>query len=58
MTEPRPKKPANPPPTYRWPRYVLLAVIVGFLLAVWWVNREVQRTRQLHFPSQESPVAR
>jgi hypothetical protein len=51
------KEPGEQRPVYRWPRYVLMAVIVGALLAVWWVNREVQRTRQLHYPSGTAPAA-
>ena len=34
-------------PRYTWPWFVLGAVLLGICLAVLWVSREVNRTRQL-----------
>lgn len=44
-----PQQPAPPParPTYRWPWFVAAAALLGILLAVLWMSREVERTRRL-----------
>jgi len=38
---------ANPTPRYRWPWFLLAAVVLAIVLAVVWVNHEVQRTRRI-----------
>jgi formylglycine-generating enzyme required for sulfatase activity len=38
--------PANPPPKYRWPWFLLAAFLLGVLLAVLWVAKEVIRVKQ------------
>ena len=45
--EPPEPRPANKPRTYRWPWFLLGAIIVGILLAAWWLSKEVARTRNL-----------
>lgn len=35
-----------PTPHYRWPYFLLAAVALALVLAVIWVNHEVQRTRR------------
>ena len=35
-----------PTPRYRWPYFLLAAVVLAIVLAVIWVNHEVQRTRR------------
>jgi hypothetical protein len=37
----------NNPPRYRWPWFLLAAVILAVVLAVVWVNHEVQRTKRI-----------
>lgn len=32
---------------YRWPWFLLAAVVLAFVLAFWWMSREVQRTRRI-----------
>ncbi len=34
-------------PRYRWPWFVLAAVLLAVLLAFLWMSREVERTRRL-----------
>ncbi len=34
-------------PKYRWPWLVLLAVLVGIVLAVLWMSHEVERTKRI-----------
>jgi hypothetical protein len=40
---------SNPQPAkvsgYRWPLFLALGVVLGILLAVLWMQREVERTR-------------
>lgn len=50
--DPEPHPPANQASKYRWPWFVLGAVLLGILLAVLWLSREVQRTRQLRQTSE------
>ena len=38
---------ATPKPTYRWPWFVLGAVILAVVLAVVWMSYEVKRTRRI-----------
>jgi len=33
-------------PHYRWPWFVLGAVVLGIVLAIIWMSREVERTRR------------
>jgi len=33
-------------PHYRWPWFVLAAVLLGLVLAIVWLSREVERTRR------------
>ena len=44
-------EPETPEPTaprqYLWPKLLLAAVVLGVLLSILWVNREVQRTRYI-----------
>ena len=44
---------SSPParPTYRWPWFVLVALIAGILLSILWMSREVERTRRLREPN-------
>jgi len=42
--ERNPTQPSNR--RYRWPWFVLAAVLLAIILAVLWVSKEVQRTRQ------------
>jgi len=42
-----PMNEANPTPRYRWPWFLLAAVVLAIVLAVVWVNHEVQRTRRI-----------
>ena len=32
---------------YKWPWFVLAAVLLGVLLAVLWLSREIERTRRI-----------
>jgi hypothetical protein len=34
-------------PSYRWPWFVLGAVVLGVLLAILWMAQEVRRTRRI-----------
>jgi hypothetical protein len=34
-------------PTYRWPWFVLAAVILAVVLAVLWMSHEIERTRRI-----------
>jgi hypothetical protein len=47
MTGPPDKSPALQKPKYRWPWFVLAAILLGFALAILWLSREVERTRRL-----------
>jgi len=38
---------AEAPQRYTWPRWALGAVVLGILLAVVWMSREVARTRRI-----------
>ena len=38
--------PGQRPQRYRWPWFVLGAVVLGILLAILWVSFEVSRTRR------------
>jgi len=40
-------KPSDARPHYRWPWFVLAAVILWILLAVVWMSKEVERTRRM-----------
>ena len=33
-------------PSYRWPWFVLAAVLLGIVLAVLWMSQEIARTRR------------
>ena len=40
-------RPAPQPPTrYRWPWFVLIAVVAFFLLTILWVSVAIRRTRE------------
>lgn len=43
MNEP---EPISPKPTYRWPWFVAAAVVLGFVLAFFWVWLEVRHVEQ------------
>jgi hypothetical protein len=45
--DPPEPRPANKARTYRWPWFLLAAIILGILLAAWWLSKEVARTRNL-----------
>jgi hypothetical protein len=48
----------SPTPHYRWPYFLLAAVVLAVVLAVVWVNHEVRRTRriqQLNAPTPTMP---
>jgi hypothetical protein len=36
----------EPPPSYRWPWFVLAAVLLGVVLAIVWMSYAVHRERQ------------
>lgn len=38
---------STPPPTYVWPKFVLAAVILFFLLGAVWLSREVARVQRI-----------
>jgi len=42
-------QPGEPPPKrrYTWPWFVLGAVLLGILLAILWLSREIARTQRL-----------
>ena len=40
-------EPSLPGPRYRWPRFVLAALLLGIALAVLWMSVAVRRTREL-----------
>lgn len=44
--QPQPSEP-QPRRRYTWPWFVLGAVLLGFLLAVLWLSREIARTQRL-----------
>ncbi len=49
-----------PPRRYRWPWFVLGAVLLGAALTVLWVSAEVRRTqarRQYYLPTSETNAA-
>ena len=52
-----PKDQPAAPTYYRWPWFVLAAVVLAFLLAGIWMSREVRRTRQLR-DAASTPVSR
>lgn len=45
-TQPEPSE-VTAPRRYLWPKLLLAAVVLGIILAVIWVSREVDRTRQI-----------
>ena len=47
MTGPLDKLPPLQKPKYLWPWFVLAAIVLGILLAILWLSREVERTRRL-----------
>ncbi|HEV2393429.1 MAG TPA: hypothetical protein VG146_13845 [Verrucomicrobiae bacterium] len=48
MSNTLPDQPPPPPkPRYTWPWFVLAAVLLGFILAILWLSKEVERTRRL-----------
>jgi len=40
------KSPDSVPPRYRWPWFVLAALVLGVLLALMWMTVEVRRIRR------------
>ena len=42
---------------YRWPWFVLGAVVLAVLLAILWMSKEIERTRRLRAPMPPSPPA-
>lgn len=44
-------------PFYRWPWFVLAAVLLAIVLAVLWVSREVERMRRLREINQTTAPA-
>ncbi len=47
----------NNQPHYRWPWFVLGAFLLAIVLAVLWMNREVERARLIHdLNSPSTPV--
>jgi hypothetical protein len=41
------KPPTAPPRRYRWPWFVLAALLLAIALAILWMSYEVRRTRQI-----------
>jgi len=40
-------EPSSPGPRYKWPLFVLAALLLGIALAVLWMSFAVRRTREL-----------
>jgi hypothetical protein len=48
MTAPNQLQPGEPPKRrYAWPWFVLAAVLLGIILSILWLSREIARTRRL-----------
>jgi hypothetical protein len=43
--------PSGGRPRYRWPWFLLAAVLIGLILAFVWISREIERTRRLRDPN-------
>lgn len=42
-----PQQNPEPRPQYRWPWFVAAAVVLAIVLAVLWMNKEVQRIKRI-----------
>ena len=47
MDDPSETTVTEPPRRYRWPWFVLAAAVLGVVLAVLWMSREVERMRRI-----------
>jgi drug/metabolite transporter (DMT)-like permease len=47
----------QPQPRYRWPWFVLAGVLLGFLLAVLWMSKEIERTRRIRDANAPPPAS-
>jgi len=58
MTLPlEPESSASPKPAYKWPRFMLAAVVLAVVLAVIWMSYAIKRTRMirnLNYPQTNS----
>jgi len=54
MTEPEQFR--NRQPRYKWPWFVLAAVLLGILLSVLWVTAAARRTRELRETDPFAPI--
>lgn len=43
-------------PRYKWPWFVLAAVILGLVLAVLWMSQEIQRARRIRDANAPTPA--
>ena len=58
MPEPTDAPPASEEKRrYTWPWFVLAGVVLGIILAVLWMSREIERTRKLREWNSTSPPA-
>src|SRR5207244_3711321 len=52
------EQPAPAKPRYRWPWLLLAAFLLAILLAVLWMNKEIERTKRIRdFNSPQPPTA-
>jgi hypothetical protein len=58
MPAPPDKSPPLQKPKYHWPWFVLAAILLGIALAILWLSREVERTRQLRDSNALPPTQR
>jgi hypothetical protein len=56
MEEPKASGENHPPPRYRWPWMVLGAVVLGIIMAVLWMSREVDRMRRIRDLNSPNPA--
>jgi hypothetical protein len=56
MEEPDASGEHHPPQRYRWPWMVLGAVILGIIMAVLWMSREVDRMRRIRDLNAPNPA--
>jgi hypothetical protein len=47
--------PSGPRPRYKWPWFVLAAVVLAIVLAVLWMSKEVERLRQIRDANSPPP---